>query len=146
MDYFTTAIKDNVIPETWKIWKKHIPLDDTSYHGATLDSKRIFSEPVKDVIDWNRPLALTGCMPDSFIDLLGILGHPIAKRRKVKNEISALLREHTKALLKLYWKLTKTADQRVMTELDENTTVSDSRRPQEGAGTSLTPDLDGRLG
>ena len=72
--------------------------------GATLDSQLLQIDPIKNVISWNRILAVAGYL--TYPDFLGLLGHPKAAAIIVKKEVSTALRRHLANMSRTYWKLT----------------------------------------
>jgi hypothetical protein len=108
-DFFQQIIDDNNIPTEWKIWQRNEREQTTAaeaYAGATYDTKYVYESPFNDVIQWDRELAMTGCLPDTYPKFLQELGHSKANVNRIKQTISHKLREHLKTMLKTYWRIT----------------------------------------
>ena len=92
-------------PSELKVWVCADATSTGEYNGATHDSKTLMSNAMRDTVEWDRKLAMTGCLPDSYKYFLAALGHPASATTKLKNEVSNRLRTHTKQILRKYWKL-----------------------------------------
>ena len=118
------------LPEAWRIWLKqpadHIsvrispPVDGepidylrvkltnicSEYIGSTHDSRLLQIDPIRDVITWDRKLAMAGCLPDTYSNFLHILGHAKPASIRLAKEVSNMLRRHLANTLRTYWRLT----------------------------------------
>ena len=53
--------------------ESHVTCNPLEYAGASIDAQCEIVTPVRDIINWDRNLAATGCLPDSFPKLLAAL-------------------------------------------------------------------------
>jgi hypothetical protein len=65
--------------------------------------------PCKDIATHNRKLAMLGCLPDTYVKFLQMMGHTSAAAHTTRKHTIHTMRDHLKTMLKTYWKLTKHA-------------------------------------
>ena len=87
------------------MWMPCVCTGNGPYVGATVDSAFLVDDPMRDAVRWDRKLAMTGCLPDSFEVFLHALGYPHSASPGVRKTVSAKLRDHTMQMFRKYWKL-----------------------------------------
>ena len=63
--------------------------------------------PGKDITTHDRKLAMLGCLPDTYVKFLQIMGHTSTTAHTTRKHTVHTMRDHLKTMLKTYWKLTE---------------------------------------
>ena len=97
----------DTIPQGWKFWELREDTQSQNYEGATHDTLNININPIQDILQWDREIAMLGYLPDTFKSVLTIMGIPMHKHKTTVKTITRILRDHTYTIFKKYWKATK---------------------------------------
>jgi hypothetical protein len=93
------------LPPELRFWESNATCDPLQYVGANIDAQCEFVTPVRDIINWDRNLAVTGCLPDSFPKLLAALRHTPDSCSATQKKIQTRMRATTLEILSVHRQL-----------------------------------------
>ena len=93
------------LPPELRFWESNATCDPFQYVGANIDAQCEFVTPVRDIINWDRNLAVTGCLPDSFPKLLAALRHSPDSCSATQKKIQTRMRATTLEILSVHRQL-----------------------------------------
>ena len=105
LDLTSFRMGEPSLPPELRFWEPNATCDPFEYVGANIDAQCEFVTPVRDIINWDRNLAVTGCLPDSFPKLLAALRHSPDSCSATQKKIQTRMRATTLEILSVHRQL-----------------------------------------